>query len=250
MARIGHRSVAAAWVGAVEADQTDDETPSGALLDFKVRRPRTGKIARLPITIRTEINVRLRNGQTGGQILPWLNGLPDVQAVLGALFDGDPINAENLSQWRRGGYADWLSDRDEIDDIRDLSAFSVDLANAAGGHLAAGPLARLTGKLHLAIEQADLKSLPDLIEAATKLRKQEIDAAKVALDKVKTDQKAAELALATDKFQRQTAEMFLKFARSKEAQDILSSAKPQHAKAKLIQTLMFGDQGKREAVIL
>lgn len=250
MARSGRQIGAAPSVATVDDEQTDDETPSGALLDFKVRRPRTGKIARLPITIRTEINVRLRNGQTGGQILPWLNGLPDVQAVLGALFDGDPINAENLSQWRRGGYADWLSDRDEIDDIRDLSAFSVDLANAAGGHLAAGPLARLTGKLHLAIEQADLKSLPDLIEAATKLRKQEIDAAKVALDKVKTDQKATELALATDKFQRQTVEKFLQFAKSKEAQEILSSGKPKHVQAKLIQTLMFGDQGQRELVKL
>jgi len=35
---------------------------------------RNGKIARLPEVIRTELNVRLRDGRTGRVVLEWLNG--------------------------------------------------------------------------------------------------------------------------------------------------------------------------------
>ena len=44
-----------------------------------------GKIARLPHGVREEVNLRLVNGETSTTILPWLNGLPEVQVVLQAL---------------------------------------------------------------------------------------------------------------------------------------------------------------------
>lgn len=44
---------------------------------------RTGKIARFPIAVREELNTRMRDGQTGLEILPWLNALSEVQTVLG-----------------------------------------------------------------------------------------------------------------------------------------------------------------------
>jgi len=45
-----------------------------------------GKIARLPRNIRDELNHRLENGEAARVILPWLNALPAVQAVLAAGF--------------------------------------------------------------------------------------------------------------------------------------------------------------------
>ena len=69
---------------------------------------RRGKIARLPLPIREELNTRLCNGEPGTDVLPWLNGLPAVQEVLAAHFKGKPIAPCNLSEWRKGGYADWL----------------------------------------------------------------------------------------------------------------------------------------------
>ena len=57
-----------------------------------------GKIARLPRNIRDELNQRLDDGQPGGDILAWLNALPQVQA---AGFGGSGINAQNLSNCRR-----------------------------------------------------------------------------------------------------------------------------------------------------
>jgi hypothetical protein len=41
-----------------------------------------GKIGRLKSIIRDEVNQRIEDGQTGVQILSWLNGLSEVQRVL------------------------------------------------------------------------------------------------------------------------------------------------------------------------
>lgn len=68
---------------------------------------RIGKIARLPDAIRQEINQRLADGHRGPTILAWLNSLPAVKEVLARDFDGRPINQQNLSAWRTGGYREW-----------------------------------------------------------------------------------------------------------------------------------------------
>ena len=69
---------------------------------------RNGKIARLPLAIREELNARLRNGDNGNKLIVWLNGLTEAQAVLASEFDGKPLCKQNLSRWRKGGFADWL----------------------------------------------------------------------------------------------------------------------------------------------
>jgi hypothetical protein len=68
---------------------------------------RTGKIARLPAAVREEINRRLDDGQKSKTILPWLNALPEVKAVVDAEFGGNFITKHNLSEWNTGGYAAW-----------------------------------------------------------------------------------------------------------------------------------------------
>jgi hypothetical protein len=71
-------------------------------------RARTGKIARLPDPIRQELNHRLDNGALGRDLVAWLNALPEVQRVLAERFSGHPITDDNISQWRHGGFQDWL----------------------------------------------------------------------------------------------------------------------------------------------
>jgi hypothetical protein len=84
-------------------------------------RARTGKIARLPAAIRQELNHRLNNGALGREIVPWLNALPEVQRVLATRFAGRPITEDNLSEWRRGGFQDWLREEARRIRLRDLS---------------------------------------------------------------------------------------------------------------------------------
>ena len=71
-------------------------------------RTRVGKIARLPEAIREQLNQRLLNGALGSETVIWLNQLPDVKKVVAQWFAGRPISEHNLSEWRHGGYQDWL----------------------------------------------------------------------------------------------------------------------------------------------
>jgi len=57
---------------------------------------RIGKIARLPGDIRAQLNTRLQDGAEGKEIVLWLNSLPEVKEVLVKMFDGRPINDQNL----------------------------------------------------------------------------------------------------------------------------------------------------------
>jgi hypothetical protein len=68
---------------------------------------RNGKIARLPLAVREELNRRLENGEPGVRLIEWLNGLPEVNAVLKEYFEGQPISDANLTQWKNGGFLDW-----------------------------------------------------------------------------------------------------------------------------------------------
>lgn len=69
--------------------------------------PRIGKIARLPLEIREQLNQRLADNEPTDELLAWLNALPAVQQILKKLFAGQPIKQQNLSAWKLGGYQDW-----------------------------------------------------------------------------------------------------------------------------------------------
>jgi hypothetical protein len=71
---------------------------------------RKGKIARLPLAVRTELNQRLRDGEAGVDLLRWLNGLPEVKQVMRDHFAGAQLSEVNLSRWRDGGYEEWLAE--------------------------------------------------------------------------------------------------------------------------------------------
>jgi len=74
-------------------------------------RGRVGKIARLPLAVRQELNRRMLDGEPGSKLIAWLNGLPEVQAVLAAEFQGRPIQKQNLSEWRKGGFQDYVAEQ-------------------------------------------------------------------------------------------------------------------------------------------
>jgi hypothetical protein len=85
-------------------------------------KARIGKIARLPSQVREEVNVRLERSEPSPRLLAWLNALPAVRELLQRDFAGDPISKQNLSQWRRGGFQDWLVRRDFLADVRSTDA--------------------------------------------------------------------------------------------------------------------------------
>ncbi len=89
---------------------------------------RTGKIARLSKAIREELNRRLENGERAPAILKWLNELPEIQKLITEQFGGHLIRAQNLSQWRQGGYLDWT--RHQL--LREQARFTAEQAAELG----------------------------------------------------------------------------------------------------------------------
>src|SRR5439155_1825164 len=75
---------------------------------------RDGKIARLPLAVRQELNRRLDEGEQGKKLVAWLNGLPAVQAIAAAEFGGKAIREQNLSEWKQGGYRDWQAQQEAL----------------------------------------------------------------------------------------------------------------------------------------
>jgi len=70
-----------------------------------------GKIGRLPQAIQEQVNRRLANGEKARPLVAWLNAQPEVQTVLAVEFAGKPIREQNLSEWRKYGYRQWLEQR-------------------------------------------------------------------------------------------------------------------------------------------
>jgi hypothetical protein len=145
-------------------------------------RTRNGKIARLPHDVREELNLRLERSERSPQLLAWLNALPAVREFVRGEFNGEPVSKHNLSQWRRGGFQDWLIRRDFFAEARRADAFVAErqqagekaLADQAATVLAAqyaGLLGRWDGKCTTEFE-ARARVLNGLCRGVTKLQRE------------------------------------------------------------------------------
>ncbi len=112
---------------------------------------RTGKIARLSQVTREQLNRRIQDGQSGKRLVAWLNGLPEVLVILKAEFGGRPISEQNLSEWKAGGFQDWLHHQEALAFARTLVEEAGDLEQqSTDGSLAdrlSAPVALALGRL-------------------------------------------------------------------------------------------------------
>jgi hypothetical protein len=92
-------------------------------------KTRNGKIARLPLELRDQLNFRLADGEPGNRLVEWLNSSPDVVKVMAEQFEGRPITENNLSEWRAGGYEEWLTLHAFLDETRVLSENAGEIAD-------------------------------------------------------------------------------------------------------------------------
>jgi len=216
---------------------------------------RTGKIARLPLAIREELNMRLRENESGQTLLEWLNGEEVVKQVLAKSFNGEPISDANLSIWRQGGFAEWLEDQDRVHRIEKLSELSLRLAKASGGNLSEGLLAIAAGKLQEALEagceveidEASGKevisgvSVDKLTAAVAKIRGMELEAQKLEVKKVEVEQKGQALDLETRKFNHLRVKSFIDWMVDEKAKEIATSDMAADTKLEALGKHLFGD---------
>jgi len=185
-----------------------------------ISNARKGKIARLPHAIRHELNSRLRDGEPGSMILDWLNDLPEVKAVLDAQFAGEPVKPQNLTDWRQGGYSDWLGESAQYETARATTDHAQYICSALGLDPADALSVIITGHLVKILggeaSLDDLSKLGPLFNAVS-------NAKKVGLAQRRVDQMGADLDIRQKKFQRDTAELFLKWYKDKRASDVIDN---------------------------
>ena len=201
---------------------------------------RRGKIAQCPRSVREELCRRLDDGQQGPEILAWINGLADVQAMLAAKFGGERVSDNNLSQWFKGGYKEWRQQQEGVEKTAAMAELSMRIAREAGGSIAEGALAVAGGKVLAALEGAEGEGLLDLVSGVSVLRAREIDAGRLEVARHRTRQRDAVIALERDKFQRLVAGKFLDWAANEKAREIAAGADTREVKMDQLISLMFG----------
>jgi hypothetical protein len=123
---------------------------------------RIGKIARLPLNIRNLLNERIELGDSGRFLIDWLNGLDEVKEILARDFDSRPINDQNFSDWKQGGFIDWQRQQETRDRLRGLAEFAADLS---GGFDPADPQA-ITASLSTFLGAELAATVQDLLRHA------------------------------------------------------------------------------------
>ena len=212
---------------------------------------RNGKIARLPRELRDQLNRRFDNGETGLRLAEWLNGLPEVQKVLEADFGRRRISEQNLSEWKSGGYRDWLTRQEALSQARDLAADSNELAEATEGrltdHLAtvlaaryAAALAGWNGEVTEKFGQK-LRTLRSLCQDIVELRRGDHSGARLNMERERMEGARA-------KTEEEVVEHFKRWVKNPEmrdwvSQDAQNSVTPEERERRLNQ--MFGLAAER-----
>lgn len=189
--------------------------------------PSRGKIGSLPHRLREQVNHRLLDGQVDTEILPWLNGLKEVQDRMADRFDGEPISSMNLSAWRTGQYQKWLQERKEIAATQELARFAAQMAEAADGQISGGAKAIAAGKILERLtsmgEGTELETLLDTVKAVKDLHAGDVADVKLKLERERMSQQERQLVLAEDKFRLEAGTLILKYIEDEEVRRIAAS---------------------------
>lgn len=149
---------------------------------------RKGKIARLPRHIRDDLNRRIDDGEPGTALVQWLNAQADVQHVLERDFNNRPINEQNLTDWKQGGYLDWQELQESRAWVRIVSDEADQVAEDSGlmplsdriSSMAALAVGKLIRGLAAGAESDDAKraDLLRVLKELARLRRDDIEAAR------------------------------------------------------------------------
>ena len=157
----------------------------------------SGKIARLPLALREELNRRLQDGEKGSRLLAWLNGLPEVQAILASEFKGQPITDANFSRWKLGGYQSWLMEQNAREGVLALMESMPANREVAKEYLSDRMAFFVSVRLALEMHEMDLKKggagnearWDQLVKRFLVMRRDEIQTERLRLQQQKIDRK-------------------------------------------------------------
>lgn len=199
-------------------------------------KARKGKIGSLPREIREEINERLLDGQLAPEILPWLNALPAVRDRLAARPRAGDEVAEitdgNLSEWRAGGFAEWLDNAK----VRAMSAMVERMADAAGQPVESVLRKVWTGKMLETVETLTSGDPELFLNAGKTIATISAAAQRETEHKDKTRQKDTDLGLR----KIVVARSFVKFYDDAKARALAESARSDDSQLPLLADYLLG----------
>jgi len=178
------------------------------------RKARTGKIARLPKEIRERLNQHLEAGMPAPKLLDWLHRHVEVLEVLVRDFGGRLISEQNLSEWRQGGFQDWLYLQERKVQLRLIDEQAEDLQGSVKSGLTdrlallltaryAEMVAELSGQLDMS-KARDREKLRQLCEEVTALRRMDHGAERLRIERAQLELAQAEFQSAEEARKKRT----------------------------------------------
>jgi hypothetical protein len=197
-----------------------------------------------PLAVRNLLNEQLLDNVSGPVIIARVNKAAELKGAAA-------ITLQNLSEWRAGGFADWLAGQEKVERVKQLSELAFRMAEKSGQGISAAAIAG--GQVLSILEDFDVETQRalmmekpenylDLLGKIAALRKGEADSerARQTAEKLALDRQRLELERA--KFERTTAELFLKFYNDRAARDIAADDGEKTVKIDKLRTLMFGEK--------
>lgn len=121
---------------------------------------RTGKIARLKKAHRDQVNTMLLDGASAESVIRFIGKLV---AAGETDADGEAIqlpNDQNITNWREGGYADWLKERQRLDDMRSKREFALEIVKQnEGGKIHEAGLNLAASQIFELLQDFDVQTL-------------------------------------------------------------------------------------------
>jgi hypothetical protein len=104
--------------------------------------------------VREKLNLRLEDNEPAKELLKWLNHLPQTKKVLKSLFNGVPINKQNLSDWKTGGFRDWQAQQEALNAMQQMADDAEELQSSSTGPLSDKVSTWLLARYFLKLKQA------------------------------------------------------------------------------------------------
>jgi len=200
-----------------------------------------GKISSLPRAIRDQLNRRIYDGDCGRHLLDWLNSLPEVLKIIHRDFAAREINDQNLSDWKQGGYRQWLIHQEALTRVADLAENARELEAANSGrisdHLATILLARYAAELAECNGNDDepsrrkLRALHDLCRNIVDLRRTDIEAARIAIEQSRDDR-------VREKTEEELAEYFRQWIEYPKVMECIADTSDPETRARRIREIL------------
>ena len=236
------------------ASQAAQVSPSGGegetVAATQHTRASVGKIARLPKSIREQLNRRLDDGEPASALAEWLNGLPAVKKALHQYFGGAAISEKNISNWRLTGYARWVERQELLGEVREMAEEAADINETSRNRLTRMTATLACTKLlkQLRDTQASAADVVKIGFAIAALNNVELSHVRMKQAERALEQKEELVTLAWDKHLRDCAAIALRVLDDAQAKAIQKAPVDYSTKIELIGRRMFGHLWRKRKV--